>query len=334
MPLTFPRRAVLSAGLALAVTGALPALASDRFDGRTVEFIVGSQPGGGYDLAARFLAAQLEAALPGSNVVVANERRAGGLVALNRLAASPRPEPRVMMYNTGFLSSQIAGDPHLQADLTSFDYIGKMTSEARYLVVARHRGIESFEALQASGDRLLMPVQGRSSSGYIQGRLLGSVFALNLEPLTGFGGSEARAALAKGELDLDLVSESNVARLAKAEAADPILRFGPSADPALQAIPDAADFASSDDQALVVAHIAALAQLGRIVAAAPGMEADDLAALQAAFAQVMADPAVVAEAAAQGLPLNPLPGPETKALIEATLVGQERLVELLQKVGG
>ncbi|MGI9388972.1 MAG: hypothetical protein ACR2O1_02850, partial [Boseongicola sp.] len=197
----------------LAITGdGSPVLAADlgRFEGRTIEFIVGSKPGGGYDRTTRLVAEHMERILPGSNIVVANQDRMGGIVALNRLSQTTSSKPIIMMYNTGLILTQIAGDDMLRADLTSMEYIGKVTSEARYLVASTRSGINSWEDVLEYQDPILMPAQTRVSSGYIQSMMVGKAFEVNFKPITGFSGSESRAGLAKGELQMDLISENNV----------------------------------------------------------------------------------------------------------------------------
>ncbi|MEM9343901.1 MAG: hypothetical protein AAGA87_12725 [Pseudomonadota bacterium] len=321
-------------GAALAIATAVGAHAADlsRFDRRTIEVIVGSKPGGGYDRTARLIATHLETVLEGSTTVVNNQDRAGGVVALNRLAAETREAPTVMMYNTGFLMGQIAGDPMLTADLGAMEYIGKVTSEARYLVVSTTLGITDFEGLKAHNSTLLVPVNAINSSGFIQSKLVGKAFGLDLSPLTGFSGSEARAALAKGELHVDLVSENNVARLIKADAAVPVLRFGPAGIEDYAGITDAEAVAETDEQKLVARQIANLTQLGRIIVASPGMPADDLAALQAGFTAALETPELLTDAEEQGVALDAADGAATKALIADVLVADPTFVDLVKAV--
>ena len=69
------------------------------FSGKTVRFVVGFGPGGGYDSDARMLAPYLSKTL-GATVIVENRPGAGGLVALNGLYISP-PDGLTMMIVNG-----------------------------------------------------------------------------------------------------------------------------------------------------------------------------------------------------------------------------------------
>ena len=77
------------AGVALTLVGA-SAAAEDVpafYAQKTVKFIVGYAPGGGYDSYARMLQPYLAKAI-GATVIVENQPGAGSLMALNKLYAS------------------------------------------------------------------------------------------------------------------------------------------------------------------------------------------------------------------------------------------------------
>ncbi len=68
------------------------AFADDFYAKRQVNMLVGSAPGGGYDIYARLVARHLPKFIPGApTIVVQNLPAAGSLVAMNTLAnSSPR----------------------------------------------------------------------------------------------------------------------------------------------------------------------------------------------------------------------------------------------------
>src|ERR1700754_3348201 len=95
-------------GLVLAVTVGLAAPVSSAvaqeseqafFTGKTVRFVVGFGPGGGYDAYARMLAPYLSKTL-GTTVIVENRPGAGGLLALNGVYIAP-PDGLTMMIVNG-----------------------------------------------------------------------------------------------------------------------------------------------------------------------------------------------------------------------------------------
>src|SRR3954469_839578 len=106
-------------GLALAFTLGLATLASSAvaqdseqafFAGKTVRFVVGFGPGGGYDAYARMLAPYLSKNL-GATVIVENRPGAGGLVALNGVYMAPPDGLTIMIVNgTGAAFSQLTDE--------------------------------------------------------------------------------------------------------------------------------------------------------------------------------------------------------------------------------
>jgi tripartite-type tricarboxylate transporter receptor subunit TctC len=91
-PILDKRQFAVGATIALLTgLGARRAPASDAaefYRGKTVRILVGSPPGGGYDLYARLIAPYLAARL-GATVLVENKDGAGGLAALSALLVRP-----------------------------------------------------------------------------------------------------------------------------------------------------------------------------------------------------------------------------------------------------
>ena len=70
--------------------------AADFFKGKTVHLIVGTSPGGGYDVYARRLAPLLGKAL-NSNVIVENRPGGGQMTAMNHVYYQAAPDGLTMM---------------------------------------------------------------------------------------------------------------------------------------------------------------------------------------------------------------------------------------------
>ncbi|WP_213547004.1 tripartite tricarboxylate transporter substrate-binding protein [Vannielia litorea] len=326
MPLPSAARLI---ALTLALLCALPAVAQDSpaLPDR-IDYIIGSKPGGGYDRYGRLVAKHLEKHLDGVTVVPVNRGSAGGVPALRDLKEATDGS-RIMIFNTGILMNELGG---LGLGLQSYRWIGKASSEARVLLVATDTGINSFEGLQAEGAGLIFVTASHGSSAFIQTSLINLSFGLGLKVVPGFGGSEAEAALMKGEVQGGLVSESNVAPLVEAGVVVPLLVFGESSDPVLADVPRARSLALEGDALIVARAISALTQLGRITVAAPEIDEAALTALREAYQAALADLELRAEAEAQGMPLDPLPGPAVDKLAEDVLADSARLEEMIKIV--
>ena len=129
--------ALRTGGLVMGVMAALaapasPAAAQDSeqafFAGKTVRFVVGFGPGGGYDTYARMLAPYLSKTL-GATVIVENRPGAGGLVALNGVYISPPDGLTMMIVNgTGAAFSQLTDQQGARYDLGKLGYVATLSA--------------------------------------------------------------------------------------------------------------------------------------------------------------------------------------------------------------
>ncbi len=80
-------------GLALALGASTPASGEEFYKGKTLQFIVGFSPGGGYDTYTRLIARHISKYIPGNPTpIVQNMTGAGSLIAANYIAKRARPD--------------------------------------------------------------------------------------------------------------------------------------------------------------------------------------------------------------------------------------------------
>ncbi len=301
------------------------------FRDKTISYVVGQAAGGGYDRFARLLAPHLERELGARRVVVQNVPAAAGVPALNDVYRGRPDGLTLSTMNTGLLLSQIGGLDGMEVDLAQMDWIGKASSEARVILVRPDLELSVFEDLQRAGPPLLFASSRFGSAAFVQTDLLREAFDLNLRVLAGFGGAEAEAALAKGEVHGILTSESNAPPLIEAGHAIPLLIFGSTNNEALSNVRRWTEVAKSDDQRLVAEQIERMSLLGRLLATTPATPEPVLAELRRAFSSVMADEAFIAEARRNSLDIDPLDGAVVEALVLDFLRADDRFRELVAR---
>src|SRR5687768_8376095 len=130
---------LLRAGLVTAVmviTGAAQAqTGAEFFKGKTVNYIVATAPGGGYDVTGRLVAEYMQKYLPGSTFVVRNLPGAGHIVGTNTIFASRPDGLTIGTFNTGLIYNQLVGLPGMKFDLTKMSWIGKATTDPRVMAI-------------------------------------------------------------------------------------------------------------------------------------------------------------------------------------------------------
>ncbi|MFB3122071.1 MAG: hypothetical protein ACE10H_07790, partial [Candidatus Binatia bacterium] len=80
-------------GLVFLVGASTAALSEEFYKGKTIRFIVGFSPGGGYDTYTRAAARHISKYIPGNPVpIVQNMTGAGSLIAANYIAKRAKPD--------------------------------------------------------------------------------------------------------------------------------------------------------------------------------------------------------------------------------------------------
>jgi len=158
----------LAAMLALA-TPALSAAAQESeqafFTGKTVRFVVGFGPGGGYDAYARMLAPYLSKTL-GATVIVENRPGAGGLLALNGVYISPPDGLTMMIVNgTAAVYSQLTDLQGARYDLGKIGYIATLSAPPSLWTVGPHNQINTIAQALAASRKWRWAASGRGSGG-------------------------------------------------------------------------------------------------------------------------------------------------------------------------
>ena len=96
------------------------------YQGKTVTVVVGSAPGGLYDLWARLLARTMGKYIPGNpNMLVQNMPGAGSMVAANYLYGIAKPDGlTVGMFQTHLYLTQLVGQSEVRFDVNKFNWLG------------------------------------------------------------------------------------------------------------------------------------------------------------------------------------------------------------------
>lgn len=126
-----------------------PAFAQDAvanfYRGKQVNILVGSAPGGGYDLYARHVARHFSRHIPGNpDMVVQNMPGAGGLIAANHLYTRAPRDGSTIGHIQGPLSiRQIAGARNVMYDMRKFGWLGSANNTSNVCVLSPRANIKT-----------------------------------------------------------------------------------------------------------------------------------------------------------------------------------------------
>ncbi|HEY2227368.1 MAG TPA: hypothetical protein VGI22_06415 [Xanthobacteraceae bacterium] len=337
-----PRRAVRIALAALifplvAPTSGPAAAAEDEFfRGKTVTLVVGYSVGGGYDQYARALARHLGSHIPGNpTVLVQNMPGAASLTAVRYLDASAARDGTVIaLFDPGLITESFASPNLFRLRFSDYQWIGSMLRDVRICYAWGATGIRTWDDMMRRKE-FLIGTTAKGSNAYVNGAILRKVFNAPVRQIAGYPGSnEQRLALERGELEGNCGSWSAMPQdWLVHDKINPLVRFSPKRPPDMpERVPFVGDLATTQEQRDLLAVLDASAELGRPFIVAKAVPPERVNVLRAAFQATLNDAAFRAEAQAQSLPLDPVPGEEAAAIINKIYAAPPELARKVKDV--
>jgi tripartite-type tricarboxylate transporter receptor subunit TctC len=309
---------VLAVALAL---GPAPAPAQDTFTGKTVTISVGFGPGGGYDLYARVLARHLGRHLPGHpTVVVANMPGAASIRAANYIAnVAPKDGTALGIAAQSIAEEQLLGVSGISYDVTRLAFIGRIAANIEVTYVWHAAAAKTLDDLRSTEATLA----GTGPSSSIYPRLMNTIAGMRWKVIAGYNTtSAAHLAMQRREVD-GATSSLNTLKTTQRDWLDNglvriLVQLAPRRGAELGQVPAVLELAKTPEDRDVLAFYANSGTVGRAVIAPPGLPAERVAMLRAAFDATMRDAEFRAEIEATRLELDPMAGAELQALVEAS----------------
>lgn len=290
------------------------------YRGRTVQIVVSSTAGGGYDAIARSFARHMPQHLAGApTMVVKNMPGAGGITAANYVYnTAPRDGSLFASVHQGVPFQPLFGEKQARYDPMKFSWIGNAASEVGVIFVWNTSKIQSLPDAQ-NRETVVAATDGGSTTAFTY-RFMNGLVGTKFKIITGYPGSaESFLALEKGEVEgfftmwNSLKSRGN---LVKDKLVRVITQIALEPSPELEGIPLASTFVKNDDDRKAIDLAVAPNTLGRPYIAPPELPADRLAALRKAFVDTSKDAEFQADIKKQRLEVSVKTGEEALALLK------------------
>jgi tripartite-type tricarboxylate transporter receptor subunit TctC len=299
---------------------------ADFFDGKTVNYIVATDPGGGYDTNGRLVAEFMQKHLPGSTFVVRNMPGAGNIIGANFIYSSEPDGLTIGTFNTGLIYGQLAGKNGIKFDLLKMSWIGKVASDQRMIVVSKQSGIESFEQLESLQAPVKFAAPGVGSASATEAAMLVNSLSLPIQVITGYNGDEDQLAMLRGEVAGTVGSRSSFQRFVDEGNGKFIAQIGgPAGDVPLLVPPK-----DNGQAGKIIALVESQGNLSRLTAGPPGIPEDRLQALRSAYLAATSDPEFLEKAKKLGLPIDPLVGEKVAEAVATALDQTPEMIESLK----
>lgn len=300
------------------------ARADDFFAGKSIDFIVGVDVGGGFDTYARLIAKHLSDHIPGAPaVVVRNMPGAGSAKAAAYLYnLAPKDGTAIAAVFPGvvvdrLLQKNSAG----QFDPSKFTYLASADSDARLCITGPSSKIKTFQ--QAMTDKVVIgatqPGAPTHAYAYMHKNATGAKFDI----VPGYKGTAAlMLAVERGEIEgmcgIDWSSlKSEKPQWLRDKTVNLLIQDSPEPDEELTklGVPTLDSFIKDDNIREAADLVVAQQIFSRPYLAPPGVPDAQAKILQKGFADVLADPKFLAEAETARLSIKPTSGDKLKETV-------------------
>ncbi len=323
--------AVMVAALSIAsvsVSVAEAAKGAAYYKGKTVTWIVTTNPGGGHDFWGRLLARYIQAALPGSKFVVKNKPGAGHILGLNLIYASKANGLTMGNFSTGVALAQILGRKGMRADLTKMSWLVKLASEPPTMIAGKDSSLRTFEDVLNSKNVLKFSASGVGSGSYMNTFILATAFGIRHRIIVGYSGSQAPLAMMRGEIDLWIGSEDSASTYVRAGRVRVVAQLGGKIKGASQI----GKYAKTKRAKAVIRLMTSMGNLSRIAAGPPNIPADRLKALRAAVKTAVGDKGFRDLAARAKRSLDPAFGEDVHKMVVELIRQPPEILALLKEL--
>ncbi|MBM2802516.1 MAG: hypothetical protein HW419_409, partial [Deltaproteobacteria bacterium] len=301
---------------------AAPASAQAPFyQGKSIRWIMGTSAGGAQDLWGRFMAQHLGKHIPGTpEIIVQNMPGAGSKIAANHLYNVAKPDGLTLaMFNPSLYIEQLIGQKEVKFDWNKFAWIGSPEPINQVLFVRADTPYKTLEDIRKASEPPRCAATGRGTAGHFYPLLIEEALGTKINMVVGYGGGgDMDLAIEKGEIHCRagtasaFVIREPTRTWYKNGFVRPLVQSGLIREAKLSEVPTLYELMETHKTPEATRRVAkvmlASGDLGRPIAAGPGLPTDRLKILRYAFNKMVVDDEFLADEKKRGLELIPLSG--------------------------
>ena len=317
------RTAILSAACLIAAMAPAAGQGEPNLAGKTVRMMIGSAPGGTYDLLGRAVARHIGRHLPGNpSVVPQNMPGAGGLAVTNFIYnVAPKDGTVIAISNKGVAGAAIAGVPEARFDAIRLNWLGTPITETSVCFAYNSPRLQARSLAALYEKDLHVGTLGAGTVATAYPRALAAMLGLKFKMVGGYPGSnQIYLAMERGEVEGFCEGLDGVVAKRPNWIPDKVitllLQGGAQRNTDLPDVPYIIDHAKNDDDRQALEFLYAAEGIGRPFFAPPDLPPAVLAMARNAFDQTMKDPEFAADAKKLGFDPRPENGLYLQALMK------------------
>jgi tripartite-type tricarboxylate transporter receptor subunit TctC len=323
------------------IVAALPAAGADFYAGKTIDFEVGADVGGGYDIYARTLARHMSRHIPGNpTIVVKNMPGAGsGRTALFISNVAPKDGSTLGALMPGAIIGPLLDDKaETQFDPTKVIYIGSADAGTRVCATFQSSKIKTFEDARSNRTIIGATAAGGATRdyAYLHNHTSGTKF----DVVAGYKGTaDITLAMERGEVDGTCGWDWSSVKSQKPDwlrdhKLNVLVQVGLEPNPELSkmGVPEIWKYVAGEDNRKVVELVVSQQVFQRSYIAPPGTPADQVNTLRAAFDATVVDSQFLADAETTRIAIQPLSGAKVQEIVAKLYATPKAIVERAKQV--
>lgn len=336
------RRIIYCFTLAIAVVVVLGtstnALGDDFYKGKTIRFVVGYSPGGGYDTYTRAAARHIGKHIPGNPVPIVQNRTGGGsLIAANYMFKRAKPDGLTIgVWNDVFILQKVLGEKSIKFSGDQFGWIGAPVKGFPTCAIMGFTGLKTFKDILNFDKRIKMGSTRAGTTNDVP-KILNKILGMKFDVISGYRGTATvRIAMQKGEVDGACWGWESMSVTARSmldaegdERLIPFLTQGDPGDKEIAHLPQMTDVIKGTDNLATFRAWMAVYEFQRPLSLPPGTPKSRLNILRKAYAATLKDPQFLAEAKKSKLLINYVSGEEIDKLVAGIMATPAKAIENL-----
>jgi tripartite-type tricarboxylate transporter receptor subunit TctC len=316
------------------------ALAEDFYRGKTIQFIVGYAPGGGYDTYTRAIARHLGRHIPGDpGVVVVNMEGAGSLLAANFLYSKTDPDGLTIgVFNSGMVTQAALGSRGVRFDARKFGWVGSPVKGTPTCAVMGFTGLKTLEDVLRTDKELKFGATRAGASTDDLPKLMNALMGTHFNVISGYKGtSRIRVALQSREVDAVCFGWESMRVTARsmldAKGDDKLIPFvvhGKSRDPEVKDLPQFTHVIKGEENLAAFRAWVNQFEFQRPLALPPDTPSDRIATLRKVFKATLEDREFLADTEKSQLLIEYVSGREIEEYVDQILSVSPSIKQKLQ----
>ena len=311
----------------LAMVGALAVAATPAgadasfYQGKQGRLFTMGSPGGGYDTYTRTVSAFLEKRI-GVKLIPTNEPAAGGMIAMNRTVNAP-PDGLTLLLTggEGLVTAQLYGLSGVNYDVRKQVFLARVSGEDKVAVVGPQSPYRTIADMQTLDRQAIWAGSGKADNNSDFSAIMCYALGIKCKIIVGYKGTgDMNLAIQRAEADGRVISDEAAALYGASSGMRTLAilaRKRSEKFPEVPTIFEAVKLSPTAERLLD--WRANIASLGRVILTTPGTPKERVDYLRRALADVLRDPAFIAEMTKVNLAAGYLSAEDVQTAVEKAM---------------